>query len=364
MSAVLKAYENRPEFPGKHSLAGDGSAPVIVVGAGPVGFRVCHDILRFNSNQSVVLFGDEPYAPYDRVKLSSYLAGDIDQVWLQDKPGSIEQFKLMLGYRIVSIDRKAHCVYDNQGNQWPYSRLVMATGSRAYIPPIHGVELANVHSFRSLIDAEQLKARTITSRHTVVIGGGLLGLEAARAMQRFNTQVTVVEQSAWLMFNQLDEEASRLLQKQMKVGGVNVLTNMRVQSIGGDDRVESITLTGGQELECDTVIIATGIKSNIELAKEAGLYTRRGVLVNDAMQTNDPLISAVGECAEHRGMVYGLIQPGLEQAAVAASVITGGKAQYKGTQLVTQLKVVDSPVYSIGEPSAEWHRREISYQDS
>jgi nitrite reductase (NADH) large subunit len=213
-------------------------------------------------------------------------------------------------------------------------------------------------------DAELLKARTISSRHTVVIGGGLLGLEAARAMRRFNTKVTVIEQSAWLMFQQLDEEAGALLGSQIKNNGITVRTGVRVQSIKGSDRVESIVLTGNEVIDCDTVVMATGIQSNMELARDAKLNVRMGILVNDRMQTNDPNIYAVGECAEYQGKVYGLVKPCLEQAAVAASVITGGQARYAGSELVTQLKVIDSPVFSIGETSTEWNRREVIYRDN
>ena len=344
------------------TLASDTS-PVIVVGAGPAGQRVVRDILRFDDSSHVMLFGEEPYEPYDRVKLSSYLAGEAG-IPLVDNNEPLRHVDTHLGQRITHIDRAARRVSDGEGNSWHYSSLVLATGSRAFIPPVHGVELNNVFSFRNMADAEQLKARTISSRHTVVIGGGLLGLEAARAMRRFNTRVTVIEQSAWLMFRQLDKQAGKLLATQITDKGIDVRTGIRVQSIEGSGRVEYIILTGGERIKCDTVVLATGIQSNLELAREAGLYTRRGILVNNLMQTNDKHIYAIGECAEHQSKVYGLVQPGFEQASVAANVITGGKARYKGSELITQLKLIDSPVFSIGEANTEWHRREVVYQDT
>ncbi len=337
-------------------------APVIVVGAGPVGRYFADELLKYGGERHIVVFGDEPYEPYDRVKLSSYLAGETNDIW-QPTISKSDHLHRLNGERVISIDRENKHVFNQNGDCWSYSSLVLATGSRPYIPPIHGIDLDNVFSFRDMLDAEKLKARSISSRHTVVVGGGLLGLEAAKAMNRFNTKVTVIEQSMWPMFNQLDESAGQLLKHQITEEGIEVVTNIRVQKIEGDKRVEYLVLTGGNKIHCDTLVIAAGIKPNIDIAKDVDLKTRRGVLVDDSMQTNDPDIYAIGECAEHDSKVYGLVRPGLEQASVLAGVLMGKKARYKGSDLVTRLKVINSPVYSIGETSTEWLRKELVFKD-
>ena len=336
---------------------------VIIVGTGPVGWRLAEEIVRSEERIKVLMFGDEPHGPYDRIKLSPYLAGEINAPWLSCSEQLRQRITIFSGNRITRIDRKEKQVYDSTGKTWPYSKLVLATGSRPHVPAIPGVTLDNVFCFRNMDDADRLRKRAIRTKHTVVIGGGLLGLEAARAMKRFNARVTVIEQSAWLMFHQLDKEAGKLLREQVEANDIEVLTSSRVQNINGKHSVESITMLGGRKIDCDTVVIASGIVPNTELARDAALYTRRGVLVNSQMKTNDPDIYAVGECTEHRGKVYGLVKPGFEQAAVAASVLTQGSAEFNGSVQVTQLKVIDCPVFSVGEPTSEWYRREVVYRD-
>ena len=337
--------------------------PIVIVGAGPVGQRMAVELLERTPGAAVAMFGDEPWEPYDRVRLSSYLAGEIADVGGRAASHDDSRLSRYLGTTICRIDRERKVVIDSRGEECPYLRLVLATGSRPVIPPIPGVDLPQVFTFRNLSDAQRLKARSVRSRHTVVIGGGLLGLEAARAMQVFNTRVTVVEQAARLMFNQLGEEASALLGEHVIRLGIRVLTRTRVERILGEERLEGILLSGNRRLSCDTVIIAAGIRPNVELARECGLNVGSGVLVNDQLRTSDPDIYAVGECAEHRGIVYGLVSPGYEQAAVAAYVIARGRASYTGSLSATRLKVLDCPVMSAGEVETEWARHALAYTD-
>jgi nitrite reductase (NADH) large subunit len=338
--------------------------PIVIVGAGPVGQRMAAELRERTPGAAVVMFGDEPWEPYDRVRLSSYLAGEVAEVAGLVALCDASRLSRYLGTAICRIDRARKVVIDSRGEECPYLRLVLATGSRPVIPPIPGVALPQVFTFRNLSDAQRLKARSVRSRHTLVIGGGLLGLEAARAMQVFNTAVTVVEQASRLMFNQLGEETAALLSEHVIRLGIRVLTRTRVEKILGEERLEGVLLSGNRRLRCDTVIIAAGIRPNVELARECGLKVGSGVLVNDQLRTSDPDIYAVGECAEHRGTVYGLVSPGYEQAAVAAFVIArGGQASYTGSLSATRLKVLDCPVMSAGEVETEWARGVLAYTD-
>ena len=200
-----------------------------------------------------------------------------------------------------------------------------------------------------LSDAQRPFARRARSRRTVVLGGGLLGLEAARAMQRLNTQVWVIEHAPRLMANQLDDEGAALLQAQVEAAGIRVLTNARVKAVHGHGRVEGVALRGGERIDCDTVVVAAGIQPNVDLALASGLPAGRGIRVDDAVRTADPHIHAIGECAEHRGAVYGIVAPGFEQAAVAVHSLSGGRARYEGSLVATRLKVLDLPVFSMGQ---------------
>ncbi|TNF36750.1 MAG: NAD(P)/FAD-dependent oxidoreductase, partial [Gammaproteobacteria bacterium] len=339
---------------------------VIVVGSGPVGIRCVQELLKRDPDSKIAIFGDEPWQPYNRIKLSSLLSGDLsenDIYQYQDiaKHNSVTTF---YNNRIVSIDRHTCEVVDTHGQRHAYRKLILATGSKPHMPSIEGIHLKNIFTFRDLSDAQKLMSRSVRTRRTVIIGGGLLGLEAARAMQRFNTHVTVVEHSMWLMFRQLDERAGAYLKHYIESLGIDVFVNARVTRIAGDDQVGSVVLANGIEIECDTLIVAAGIVPNTQLAIDAGIHIGRGIRVNDQLQTNDPHIYAVGECAEHRNRIYGLIAPGYEQASVAAHTIHGDRAQYLGSVSATNLKVLDYPVFSMGETGVAAREREcFIYQD-
>jgi nitrite reductase (NADH) large subunit len=324
--------------------------PVVIVGSGPVGVRVAQEIHRRAPGQAMVLYGAERQEPYNRVRLTSFLAGELswDHLTRDLALPAGAALERRFGCAVTAIDREARCVADATGHRQPYARLVLATGSSPFVPPIEGVNLAGVYTFRDLDDAQRLFARSVRSRHTVVLGGGLLGLEAARAMRRFHTAVTVVEQEPHLMPQQLDAEGAALLGRHVEGMGIKVIVGDGVRRILGDGRVEAVQLRSSVRLECDTLIVATGIRPNIDLARRAGLSIGRGIRVDDTMRTADPHIYAVGECAEHRDVVYGLVAPGLEQAAVVADGIAGGAARYLGSTAATRLKVLDLTVFSIG----------------
>jgi nitrite reductase (NADH) large subunit len=324
--------------------------PVVIVGTGPVGIRVAEELLRRDPARSIVLYGDEPWEPYQRVQLSALLMGEIG--W-----GAIDnRLRLFAGHRVVqhqhcavvAIDRARRRVRDADGAEQRYSKLIMATGSRPHIPSIAGIDRAGVYTFRDLNDVQRLMARRVRSRHTAVLGGGLLGLEAARALRRHSTSVTLLQHAPRLMNRQLDDAAAVLLRRQVEALGIEVILDDSVREVVGDAWLKSLRLLSGRHLDCDTLVLATGIVPNTCLALEAGLSVGRGIRVDDRMVTSDPDILAIGECCEHRGQVVGLVAPGLEQAAVAAHNLNGGQARYEGSVAATHLKVVGVPVFSVG----------------
>jgi nitrite reductase (NADH) large subunit len=317
---------------------------------GPIGISTAQELLKRDPGHPVVLYGNEPWQPYDRVKLSALLAGEITYAALINQLAVPESHRVVQRHacEVVTIDRDACTVTDSTGQVQAYSHLVLAVGSRPKIPAIPGINQPGVYTFRNLNNAQALLARRVRSRHTVVLGGGLLGLEVARAMQRDHTHVTVIEHNSRLMWQQLDDNAGEVLRQHVVSLGMSVVLADGVGEIVGDERITAIRLASGRMVECDTLIVAVGIHPNVDLATTHGLSVGRGIRVNDRMQTSDPRIYAVGECAEHRGRTYGLVAPGLEQSAVAAHCILGGASRYTGSIAATRLKVIDRPLFSIG----------------
>lgn len=329
----------------------NGVRPIIVVGAGPVGFRFIQELRKNQSQVPVILFGNEPYQPYDRVRLSSLLAGQSSSENLLLPLDELEKdpnFSYL--YKdIVAINPDWNTVKDSEGNEYTYSKLILATGSRAHVPHIPGVDLDGVFTFRNMRDAEKLKARTTRCKDLVVVGGGLLGLEAAKAMQGNMTNITLVQQANRIMNQQLDEVAASRLQEKLEAMGIRIVVGEGVKAVVGNQRVAGVALRNGEVIQCDTVLISAGIKPNIDLARKAWIRVSSGIRVNDHLQTSNPDIYAIGECAEHNEKVYGLVAPGFEQAAVAAEHICKGSSQYLGSYSVARLKVVGETVFSMGD---------------
>ena len=338
---------------------------VVVVGAGPAGIRCAERLCGDRAGPPVVVLGDEPWSPYDRVRLSSFVARDLTLQALDEtrRLRAYARLTVLTERRVSHIDRQRHEVHDQRGGRFCYSKLVLAMGSRARVPAIPGIELPGVFRFRDLSDAQRLLARQIASRATVVIGGGLLGLEAARAMLRFNTRVYVVEHEPRLMFNQLDAEAAARVRAHVEGLGIEVRTAAAVQQVIGTYAPLAVRLKSGEEIECDTVVVAAGIVPNVELARDARLSVGRGIRVNDRMQTSDADIYAVGECVEHRGRLYGLVGPGIEQAAVAAENILERPAEYWGSLVASSLKVAGCAVFSMGEVQAVATHQSYTFAD-
>jgi NAD(P)H-nitrite reductase large subunit len=330
----------------------DDQPRVIVIGAGPAGIHFAKELSQIQPNAHLQIFSNEPYRPYNRVQLSAFLAGDIER---DDLDLALPDLSDNISFTIAAIhdiDIENHLIQDVNGERYPYDKLVIATGARARMPNVQGADLAGVYSFRTLRDAEHLYARVFSSRHIVIAGGGLLGCESAKALRRYNTEVTLVQQNDRLMNLQLDQFAAEKVKKNLEDLGVHVITNEGVHHVHGETRVTGVDLRSGEHLPCDTVLFCAGIIPNIELAHTAELNVTKGILVSDQMQTSAPNVYAIGECCEHAGLTYGLVSPGYEQAEVAARHIAGETAEYKGSLVVSRLKVVGEQVCSIGNVAA------------
>ena len=264
------------------STLNEASSPLVVVGAGPAGIHFINKLSQRRPDHQIKVFGDEPWEPYNRVRITNMLSGKIDQnsVFQSFELSNLPQVHASWNNRIQSIDTVNATVTDSFGAQHSYSELVLALGSRARVPSIPGVQLRNVYTFRDLNDTHALMGRQVGSRRTVIIGGGLLGLEAAKAMQRFNTEVICIEHSTRLMFNQIDDRASAYLEYYLNSKDIHLRINDRVTKITGNKKVEAIHLASGEVLDCDTVILSVGIEPNIDLARNTGISVNRGIRVN------------------------------------------------------------------------------------
>ncbi len=321
---------------------------IIVVGAGPVGIRVAQELGRAGKN--VIIFNSENVPPYNRVKLTPLLSSDVQigQVFINAVFAGTGNVDLLNGVSVIEIDTKSNTISASDGKTYSYSKLVLATGSRAREPNVSGIEKRGVYVFRNMTDAEALIARSISARNVAVIGGGLLGLEVARGLKQRGAKVTVIEHNNRLMSHQLNNEAAVLLKEKVEKIGLRILTGKRLQSVNGEPNVQSISLESGEELEVDTVVVCAGVIANTQLAQATDLKFGRGVIVDAQMRTSNPNIYAVGECAQFENVVHGLVGPGYEQASTAVSSILGEPDEYAGSIPCTKLKVVGADVFSMG----------------
>jgi nitrite reductase (NADH) large subunit len=333
-----------------------------VIGNGMAGARVVEEILsrggrdRFN----ISMFGDEPYGNYNRIMLSNVLNGssDASEIFLNPLAWYTEnQITLHAGIRVTEILRKARYAIGTNGKSEPYGKLIIATGSRPFVPPMEGIRTPagapkpGVFVFRTLDDCRKIADYASRSGRAVVIGGGLLGLEAARGLQNFGLEVHVVHISGHLMGQQLDSQAGAILKSTIERMGIQVHLRKNTVAALGEDKVTGLLFKDGTTLDCDMVVISTGNQSNTELARRCGLTVERAIVVDNHMRSvDDPNVYAVGECAQHRGQVYGLVAPLWEQAKVLADHITGHnmEAAYHGSKVATKLKVMGVELASMG----------------
>ena len=340
---------------------------LVVVGNGMAGVACVEQILKHRQDLEITIFGEETHVNYNRILLSMVLAGEksSEDIVINDIDWyRANGIRVRLGLRVEQIDRARRVVIDGQGEVTAYDRLILATGSNAFVPPIPGVDKKNVHVFRTLDDTRDLIAKARKGCRAVVIGGGLLGLEAARGLQLRGCDVSVVHLMDTLLERQLDAAGGACLQRKIEGLGIRVLLPKQTQALLGNGRVEGLRFASGEELEADLVVIAAGIKPNTELGKKAGLEVCRGIVVNDYMQTSDPDIFAVGECTEHRGQTFGLVAPLMEQGKVLAAAITGQPGPiFAGATPAAKLKIMGVEIFSAGsvdesEPGVEVVRYE------
>src|SRR5579863_4042063 len=332
------------------------------------GISCVEQILKQPHDFDITIFGDETHVNYNRILLSLVLAGEksAEEIVINDIDWyQTHDIRARLGVKIASIDRENHLITDEDGGVTEYDKLILATGSSAFIPPIPGVDKKNVHVFRTLDDTRALLEKAQPGLKTAVIGGGLLGLEAARGLQMRGCEVTVVHLMETLMERQLDATGGDYLKRKIESLGIRVMLPQQTAALFGNGRVDGLRFASGEELEADLVVIAAGIRPNAELGRKAGLDVRRGIVVNDFMQTSDPNIYAVGECTEHRGQTFGLVAPLFEQGRVLASAITGNRElAFNGASPATKLKIMGVDIFSAGSiDEAEPGLEIVRYED-
>ncbi|MFG1319073.1 NAD(P)/FAD-dependent oxidoreductase [Xanthobacter autotrophicus] len=332
------------------------SEPLLIIGNGMAAAKLCEELSqRALGRYAVAVIGAEPHLAYNRVLLSEVLAGHMTAADAQMKPASWWRDRgvtLQYGTPAAAIDRASRAVVLADGRRLPYARLVLATGSHPIRLPLPGMDLDGVHTFRDLKDVEALlAAAAVPGTRAVVIGGGLLGLEAAVGLAGAGVKTSLVHLMDRLMERQLDPAAAGFLQRAVEGKGVEVLLQAASDAIEGDanGRVSGLRLKDGRVVEADLVVVACGVIPNADLARAAGLEVKRGIVVDDALATSDPAISALGECAQHRSIAYGLVAPAYEQARVLARRLAGEDAHYEGSVVATNLKVSGVPVFSAGD---------------
>ena len=329
---------------------------LVMVGNGMAGVRTLEELLKIAPDlYEITVFGAEPHPNYNRILLSPVLAGEqtVDEIVLNPLSWYADHdIRLHLGKKVVDVDRRRRVVKGEDGTEEPYDRLLIATGSNAFILPVPGKDLAGVIAYRDIHDTNTMIEASKRYHHAVVIGGGLLGLEAANGLMQRGMHVTVVHIMPWLMERQLDEAAGLLLQQSLESRGLRFLIGAQTEALIGDagGRVTCVRFKDGTETPADLVVMAAGIRPNTALAEKIGLHCNRGIVVNDTLQTvTDPRIYAVGECAAHRGIAYGLVAPLFEQGKVCATHLAQfGIGRYTGSQTSTKLKVTGIDLFSAG----------------
>ena len=341
---------------------------LVVIGNGMAGCRAVEEILSRDADRyAITIFGAEPRVNYDRIMLSPVLAGDKsfeeiiinDQSWYDDNG-----IELVSGDAIIAIKRDAKEVVSTSGRVTPYDRLLIATGSDPFIIPVPGHKLPGVITFRDLDDVDKMLTAAEAGGHAVVIGGGLLGLEAAHGLSLRGMQVTVLHLMPTLMERQLDEAAGFLLRSELERRGQTIITQADTAEITGNSHVTGVKLKDGTEIEADLVVMAVGIKPSVNLAKQAELEVERGIVVDDDMVTSDPAILAVGECVQHRGACYGLVAPLWEMCRALADFMTSAPSGYAGSVTATKLKVSGINLFSAGDFSGGEDTEDIIMRDA
>jgi len=343
---------------------------LVVIGNGMAGIRTVEELLLASPDKyEITVFGAEPHGNYNRIMLSSVLSGEksIEDIIINDRQWYVDHDILLHAGNdktVVEINRSRQLVIAKDGTQAEYDRLLIATGSKPVIPDIPGNNLQGVISFRDILDVNTMLEYSRSHKKAVVLGGGLLGLEAANGLVLRGMHVTVVHTNPVLLNRQMDKQAGTMLQQALEARGLHFKMPARTQSLLADDQghIKSVHFEDGSELECDLFITAIGVRPNINLAETAKLYCERGIVVNDNLQSYDPSIYAVGECIQHRGATFGLVAPLFEQAKVCANHLSGhGMAEYKTLPTSTKLKVTGINLFSVGNFLGDEQSESIFY---
>ncbi len=342
---------------------------LVVIGNGMAGIRTVEELLKMSPDDfEITVFGAEPHPNYNRILLSPVLSGEMsfqdtvlnDWDWYERN-----HITLHTGKPVSKIDRYRCTVETGDGLVVPYDRLLIATGSNPMILPIPGADLPGVLAYRSIEDVEKMLAAAGPGKKAVVIGGGLLGLEAANGLSLRGMEVSVVHLCDWPMERQLDQASGGLLKQALEKRGLQFYLSRQTEAILGEERVVGVRFKDGEEIPAGMVVMAAGIRPNIALAKSAGIHCDRGIVVSDTMQTYDPKIYSVGECAQHRGQTYGLVAPLFEQAKVAANHLARyGGMRYEGSSVSTKLKVTGIDLFSAGDFKTGPEDEELLLQDA
>ncbi|GMK39994.1 nitrite reductase [NAD(P)H] [Paenibacillus sp. CCS19] len=328
---------------------------LVLIGNGMAGVRCIEEILKLRPDAfDITIFGAEPHPNYNRIMLSKVLQGDTpmsaitinEYAWYEERG-----ITLYTGETVTGIDTERRIVRTDRRRATAYDKLIIATGSLPFMLPLPGIDKPGVTAFRNMKDCESMVETAANYKRAAVIGGGLLGLEAARGLLNLGMEdVHVIHNSRYLMNRQLDPHAANMLQQELEKQGMKIWLDRNTERIIGRKRVEALQFTDGTRLPVDLVVIAVGIKPNVRLAIDSGIEVNRAIVVNDRMETSAPNVYAVGECAEHRGMVYGLVAPLYEQGKVLAQAICEQETEgYRGSVLYSQLKVSGVDVFSVGD---------------
>lgn len=345
---------------------------LVVIGNGMAGMRTVEELLTAAPDKyHITVFGAEPYGNYNRIMLSSVLCGEktIEDIVINDRQWYADNgITLHAGEdkAVVYIDRKKRNVYAQDGTVAGYDRLLIATGSKAVMPIVPGNDLEGVISFRDIVDVNKMLSYSRSHKKAVVLGGGLLGLEAANGLVSRGMDVTVIHNHEILLNRQMDKPAANMLQAELERRGLKFNMAAKLKQLLGDEHghITAVSLGDGSQLECDLFITAIGVRPNMALAQQAGVYCRRGIVVNDTLQSFDPSIYAVGECIEHRGATFGLVAPLFEQAKVCANHLSAhGAAEYITLPTATKLKVTGINLFSVGDFQGDKQCESIHFTD-
>jgi len=341
---------------------------LVVIGNGMAGMRTIDELLTLAPDlYDITVFGAEPHGNYNRILLSPVLAGEkqIADIMLHPREWyAANGITLHAGDPVTRIDRARRVVHSRDGIAVPYDRLLIATGSKPFMLPVPGNTLPGVIAFRDIQDVESMMVAARDHRHAVVIGGGLLGLEAANGLLRQGMDVTVLHVADALLNRQLDKPAAALLKQALEARGLRFLLGASTAAILGDERVSGVQLADGTVIDADLVVMTIGVRPNAELAREAGLHCDQAIVVDDTLQTYDPRVYAVGECVQHRRALFGLVAPIWDQARVCAAHLAGaGHRRYVQQATATKLKVTGIDLYSAGDIIGEAGTEDLVLRD-